>query len=452
MTRSNIKDQISNRQRKNIQAKNRHSSRGPQSEGKLKTENRKLKAPAADRGKRASTIHDLPSTIQKDEDQKSTKESIKSKPSDKKVTLKPASSMDELMARRGSEIKPPRKGDTVVGTVTDVSGRTVLLDIGAKAEGLITDRDFEESRDFIKSLSVGDRVSVYIVSPENDRGQILLSLRNAAQQWQWKKLIEWKEEGKTIEVRGLDVNKGGVVARIDSMDIQGFVPTSHLSAALAKNLDGLINRVFSVKIIEVDRQNNRLIFSEKFVSEAGEIEAKKSTLSGLTVGTNVKGMIVGITDFGAFARVHINSPRGEAGDQDVEGLIHISELAWDKVEKADDVVKVGDEVDLVIIDVHPETGKIGFSLKQRLSDPWDGIESRYPPGKKMKGKVTKIASFGAFVQLEPGVSGLLHISKIPTGNEPVVGQEVEVTIEDLDSEHRRLALGMAGGEAPAIYR
>ena len=353
--------------------------------------------------------------------------------------------MDELMARKGSDIKPPRKGDTVVGTVTDVSGRTILVDIGAKAEGLITDRDFEESRDFMKSLSVGDRVSVYIVSPENDRGQILLSIRFAAQEWQWKKLLEWKEEGKTIEIRGLDVNKGGVVARIDSMDIQGFVPTSHLSTVLAKNLDGLINRVFSAKIIEVDRANNRLIFSEKFVSEAGEIEAKKSTLSGLAVGTKVKGTIVGITDFGAFAKVQVNG-------QDVEGLIHISELAWDKVEKAEDVVSVGQEVELAVIDVHPETGKVGFSLKQRLSDPWDGIESRYPPGKKMKGKVTKIASFGAFVQLEPGVSGLLHISKIPTGNEPSVGQEIEVAIEDLDSEHRRLALGMVGGEAPVIYR
>ena len=431
---------------------------------KLKTQNSKLKTagskfPKTPNDLNSSKVSPVVETTEKTERRvrkssvkktekvvkKSTDQPVTSTSPIKKSVLKPASSMDELMARKGSDIKPPRKGDTVVGTVTDVSGRTILVDIGAKAEGLITDRDFEESRDFMKSLSVGDRVSVYIVSPENDRGQILLSIRFAAQEWQWKKLLEWKEEGKTIEIRGLDVNKGGVVARIDSMDIQGFVPTSHLSAALAKNLDGLINRVFSAKIIEVDRANNRLIFSEKFVSEAGEIEAKKSTLSGLAVGTKVKGTIVGITDFGAFAKVQVNG-------QDVEGLIHISELAWDKVEKAEDVVSVGQEVELAVIDAHPETGKVGFSLKQRLSDPWDGIESRYPPGKKMKGKVTKIASFGAFVQLEPGVSGLLHISKIPTGNEPVVGQEIEVAIEDLDSEHRRLALGMVGGEAPVIYR
>lgn len=370
---------------------------------------------------------------------------VKSSVSDKKVFQKAATSMAELMARKQTEFAVPKRGAMVDGIVTEVTSRMVLIDIGAKTEGMVIEKEFDAVRDFAKSLKPGEKLNVFVLSPENDRGQILLALRNAASEWQWKQLADWMKDGKVIEVRGLEVNRGGLVARIDSMDIHGFIPTSQLGGRLSSNLDDLINRVFSVKIIEVDQKNNRLIFSERYVSEQGEIEAKKKALSGISVGQKVKGKIVGLTDFGAFATAKIN-------DQEVEGLIHISELSWDKIDDASSVVKEGDEVDMAVLDVNPHTGKVGFSVKQLLPDPWQGIEGRYPPGKKLSGVVAKIASFGAIVQLEPGVSGLLHISKIPTAKEPAVGDTLEVIVEDLDAEHHKLALGMAVEEIPTIYR
>lgn len=375
---------------------------------------------------------------------KSSDAEVKSPVTVKKVDLRPASSMDELMSRKQDKISVPKRGSILKGIVTEVSGRMLTVDIGAKTEGIVIEKEFEDSRDYIKSLSIGSEVRVYVYSPENDRGQILLSVRSAAQDWQWKKLEDWMRIGKVIDVRGLEINKGGLVARIDSMGFMGFVPTSQLSSKLAVNLENLVNRVFPSKIIEVDRQSNRLIFSEKAVSEAGEIEAKKEILKKLKVGEKIKGIVSGLTDFGAFIKVKV-------GDKEVEGLVHVSEIAWEKIDKPEKVLKQGQEVEVIITDVSPDSGRIGFSIKNALADPWDEVEAKFPPGKKLEGTVVKIASFGAIVQLEPGVSGLLHISKIPTGKEPKAGDKIEVVIEDLDRGHRKLALGMFE-ETPMIYR
>lgn len=362
-----------------------------------------------------------------------------------KRPLSPAASMEELMARKQSKFFVPRRGQILKGVVTEATSRLVLLDIGAKTEGLVIDKEFDEVRDFAKTLAVGDEINAYVLSPENDRGQILLSLRTAASDWMWQKIQQWQKVGDIIEVRGLDVNRGGLVARIDSLDLYGFIPASQLSPALSAKMDDLINRLIKVKIIEVDRQNNRLIFSERHVSQADEIAAQKLALEKVKPGDKFKGTVAGVTDFGAFVKVKIDK-------HDIEGLIHISELSWDKVPTAGDIVKQGQEVEVSVVDVNPENGKVGFSLKRLAGDPWQGIEDRYPPGQKLTGTIAKIASFGAIVQLEPGVSGLLHISKIPAAKEPAVGDKLEVVVEDLDRSRRRLSLGMAAEEIPAIYR
>lgn len=353
--------------------------------------------------------------------------------------------MDELMSQKGNEFNVPRRASLVKGIVTEVGGQVILVDIGAKTEGMITDKEFEQSRDFVKTLAVGDEVTAYVLSPENDRGQILLSFRSAAEEWKWRKFNEWMRTRETVQVRGLEINKGGIVARIDSMDIRGFIPTSQLSSALTSNLEDLVNKLLFVRVIEVNRPQNRLIFSEKYVSGAGEIAAREKILSKIKVGDKLKAVIAGLTDFGAFAKIKIDG-------QDIEGLIHISELSWEKIDNASLIVKEGDKVEVVVIDVSPAEGKVGFSLKRLGKDPWDNLEERYPAGKKIKGKVTKVASFGIFVQLEPGISGLLHISKVPTEKEPKVGDEIEVVVEDLDSNHHRLSLSMVLEEIPVMYR
>lgn len=354
--------------------------------------------------------------------------------------------MEDLMTRKQNEFSVPKRGSRITGTVTDVGNRMLLLDIGAKTEGMVINKEYEEARDFIRSLAVGDKIEVYVLTPENDRGQILLAVREAANQWQWQKLAEWMASGEVLETRGLDVNKGGLVVRVEKMPgITGFIPSSQLGGSLGQNLDDLINKVLKTKVIEVDRVNNRLIFSERHVSEAGQIEARREALTHLSVGMELSGVVTGLADFGAFVRV-------KTDDHEVEGLLHISEMSWEKIDDPSIVVKEGDTVKVKVIDVRPDTGKVGFSLKQLGDDPWQGIETRYPPGKKVMGKVQKVASFGAIVQLEPGVTGLLHISKIPTAKEPAAGDEIEVVVEDLDAEHRRLALGMAAEEIPLIYR
>ena len=366
------------------------------------------------------------------------------KSSAKKVDLKPAASMGELMSRKQDKISVPKRGATIQGVVTEISSRMLTVDIGAKTEGIVIEREFEEARDYIRTLNIGDEVRVYIYSPENDRGQILVSVRTAAQEWQWKKLEEWMKTGKIVDVRGLELNKGGVVARIDSMGFMGFVPTSQLSSKLSVNLENLVNRVFPSKIIEVDRQSNRLIFSEKAVSEAGEIEAKKEVLKKLNIGQRIKGVVNGLTDFGAFIKIKV-------GDKEVEGLVHVSEISWDKIDKPEKVLKLDQEVEVIITDISPDSGRIGFSIRNALADPWDEVETKFPPGMKLSGIVIKSAAFGAIIQLAPGVSGLLHISKIPAGKEPKIGDKIEVVIEDLDRAHRKLALGMFE-ETPMIYR
>ena len=362
----------------------------------------------------------------------------------KKIDLKPDTSMNELMSRKQDKISVPKRGATIQGVVTEISSRMLTVDIGAKTEGIVIEREFEEARDYIRTLNIGDEVRVYIYSPENDRGQILVSVRTAAQEWQWKKLEEWMKTGKIVDVRGLELNKGGVVARIDSMGFMGFVPTSQLSSKLSVNLENLVNRVFPSKIIEVDRQSNRLIFSEKAVSEAGEIEAKKEVLKKLNIGQRIKGVVNGLTDFGAFIKIKV-------GDKEVEGLVHVSEISWDKIDKPEKVLKLDQEVEVIITDISPDSGRIGFSIRNALADPWDEVETKFPPGMKLSGIVIKSAAFGAIIQLAPGVSGLLHISKIPAGKEPKIGDKIEVVIEDLDRAHRKLALGMFE-ETPMIYR
>src|SRR3989338_2276299 len=375
---------------------------------------------------------------------KSSDTKIKSPVTAKKVDLKLSSSMDELMSRRQDKISVPKRGAVIQGVVTEITSKMLTVDIRAKTEGIVIEREFEEARDYIKTLNVGDQVRVYVYSPENDRGQILVSVRNSAQEWQWKKLEEWMKTGKIVDVRGLELNKGGLVARIDSMGFMGFVPNSQLSSTLSANLENLINRVFPAKIIEVDRQSNRLIFSEKAVSEAGEIEAKKEVMKKLKVGQRIKGIVSGLTDFGAFVKIKI-------GDKEVEGLVHVSEISWDKIDKPEKILKQGQEVEVIIMDISPDSGRVGFSIRNALADPWDEVETKFPPGKKLSGTVIKSASFGAIIQLAPGVSGLLHISKIPAGKEPKIGDKIEVVIEDLDRAHRKLALGMFE-QTPVIYR
>ena len=181
-------------------------------------------------------------------------------------------SMDELLAKTGYQLNVPKRGDVIKGMVTEVRKRLVLVDIGAKTEGLVIDKEAEAAAALIQTLSVGDEIEVFVKNPENDQGQILLSLRQAADDKRWELFSEWLETGKPIEIKGLETNKGGLIVLVDGM--RGFVPASQFSQEYLGKMDKLIDKTFKAQVIEVDREQNRLIFSEKIVSEAGEIAKK----------------------------------------------------------------------------------------------------------------------------------------------------------------------------------
>lgn len=377
----------------------------------------------------------------------------------KKIEVKPAevkkpvktgkpTTMEELLLSTGYQLKAPKPGETIKGIVTDVSKRMVLIDIGAKTEGMVVDREMEAAHDYVKELNIGDEVTAFVVSPENDRGQILLSLKRALVDKRWEQFAEYMETGEAVSVTGLEVNKGGMIVATDT--IRGFVPSSQFGKEYLGRMDQLLNQQFKVKVIEVDKEKNRLIFSERHVSEAEAISKKAEALRFVKADDTYDGVVSGIMPFGVFVGVEVPIKKSDVGK--VEGLVHISEISWEKVNDPNDYYKLGDKVKVKVLGVDEGAGKLNLSVKQLTADPWSLVEKKYPVGAKVSGKVTRIAPFGAFVTLEPGVDGLIHISKIPVGNEPKVDKEVNVYVESVDVGHRRMSLGMVLTEVPVAYK
>lgn len=366
-----------------------------------------------------------------------------------KTTSKPAS-MEELLDKTGYTLSVPKPGAVLSGIATEITKKMVLVDIGAKTEGMVVDREFEAAKDYIADLKQGDEVSVYVVSPENERGQILLSLKRALVDRKWEQFAEYMQTSQVVEVRGLEVNKGGMI--VVSEGIRGFVPSSQFGKNYLGRMDLLIDKDFKVKVIEVDKEKNRLIFSERLVSEAEEIAKKTEALKHVTPGDIYEGVVSGIMPFGVFVGVEVPFKGDSAGVGKVEGLVHISEISWEKVNDPNDYFKLGDRVKVKVLGIDEGAGKLNLSVKQMTDDPWSTVTTKYPVGAKVTGTVSRTAPFGAFVTLEPGVDGLIHISKIPSGSEPKVGSEIEVFVEHVDPEQRRMSLGLVLTEVPVGYK
>lgn len=379
---------------------------------------------------------------------KEEKKSTKRSDSVKKSSAKEPTTMEELLAKSGYDIQVPQKGEIITGLVTNVNRKMVFVDIGAKTEGIVSDKEYDSAREYIETLSPGDEVEVYIVSDENEKGQILLSLRRAMIGKLWDMLVQYLEGGESVVVKGAELNRGGMIVKWQG--IRGFVPSSQFGAASASNLKDLVGQRFKVKPIEVDPEKNRLIFSEKHVSEAAMLEAREKALSSVKVDDVYDGIVSGIMSFGAFVGVEVPVEDGKKGK--VEGLVHISEISWEKVNDINNYLKNGDKVKVKVLGVEEGTGKLNLSIKQLQADPWDSVEKNYAVGSKVKGKVSRIAPFGVFVNFEPGVDGLIHVSKVPSGDELKIGQEIDVFVESLDVSHRRMSLGIMLTEVPVGYK
>lgn len=384
-----------------------------------------------------------------------TQELKNSKTQDKvvkvKEEVKTESLMDKLMAS-GKTFVLPKRGEQLEGIVTYVSKRMVLVDIGAKTEGVVADAEAKEAADLIEEMKVGDKIAVFVKHSENDQGQVMLSLRKAVEDGRWSVYKKWMDDDKEVEVTGLEVNKGGMVVKVG--EIRGFVPASQFGEKYLGNMELLIGKNFKAKVIEVDRAQNRLIFSEKLISDAEGLALKGEALEDVEVGSSLRGTVSGIMPFGVFVTVNVPVKDKSKAKENakVEGLVHISEISWEKVEDPNVIFKVGQEVDVRVIGIDKEVGKLNLSIKQLSGDPWKDIETKFAVGTKHKGKIVRMAPYGIFVNFDRGIDGLIHVSKQPQGKDFKVGDEVDVYVEMLDAKTRRMSLGVVLTEVPVEYR
>jgi small subunit ribosomal protein S1 len=362
---------------------------------------------------------------------------------------KKESVMDRLMAGASKFTGALKRGQQIEGVVTSKAKKMILIDIGGKTEGIVGSEEMVEAYDLMESINVGDTITAFVKRAENDQGQVMLSLKQAADDNRWSRFKKLMEEEKELEVVGLEVNKGGMVVKIG--DIRGFVPTSQFGEKFLGNMEELLNKAFKVRVIEVDKDQNRLIFSEKMVSDSEALARKGEALEMVNMGDKFQGTVSGIMPFGVFVTVSVPMKDKEE-EAKVEGLIHISEISWEKVEDPNVMFKVGQDVGVMVIGIDKGNGKLNLSIKQMSGDPWTDIEKNYAVGTKHTGKVVRVAPYGIFVNFDKGIDGLIHISKKPAEREFAMGESVEVFVEMIDVKNRRMSLGVVLTEVPVSYK
>jgi len=386
-----------------------------------------------------------------------TKSTAQAAPKAEKAAKAAASSsskpktMEELFAQSNYTLKVPRRGASVTGTITGKQRKALLIDIGAKTEGVVSEKEFEVAADYIGNLKVGDKIDAIVISIENDRGQVMLSLKQAAMDAKWDYFAEIMKKDEVMDAKGVEVNKGGLIVIVNG--VRGFVPSSQFGKHLVGQINRLKGETLKVKAIEVDREKNRLIFSERHVSEEKELAQRAQALQSVKVGEIYEGSVSGVMHFGLFVTVEVPLTEAEdSGKGSVEGLVHISEISWEKVNNPKDYHKVSDRVKVRVLGVDEATGKLNLSLKQLTDDPWKEISARYSVGTTFTGIVSRIESFGVFVNVEPGVDGLIHSSKLSPDSQLKKGEEVTVTVESVDPDQRRMSLSMVLTEVPVGYK
>lgn len=360
-----------------------------------------------------------------------------------------AMTMADLLANNQQQVVVPKKGATVSGVITGKQKKTLLVDIGAKTEGVVSDKEYELATEYIENLKEGDKVEAVVLSTENERGQVLLSLKQAALDAKWQFFTEAMSKDELLEAKGIDVNKGGLIVVVNG--VRGFVPSSQFGKHYMGNINQLKGQSIKVKAIEVDREKNRLIFSERHVSEAKELAQRAKALESVKVGEAYTGTVSGVMPFGLFVTVEV-PVEGSEDVGHVEGLVHISEISWEKVNNPKDYHKVGDHIQVKVLGIDEHSGKLNLSVKQLSDDPWKGITARYSPGTTFTGTVSRIEAFGVFVNVEPGVDGLIHSSKLSPDATLQKGEEVTVTVESVDEDQRRMSLSMVLTELPMGYK
>ncbi len=333
----------------------------------------------------------------------------------------------ELIAGSFRELS---EGSIVKGKILEIKPQVILVDIGYKSEGAIPSNEFED-----EDIQVGDEVEVLLERLENDEGMVVLSKEKAAHRQNWEKIYNVFKDGGLVKGKVKSVVKGGLMVNVG---VEAFLPGSQIDIIPPKDLNEYVGKVFEFKIVKINDERKNIVLSRREVIEAERAEQRQKFLDGVTPGDKVIGIVKNITDFGAF--VDLNG---------MDGLLHITDMSWGRLNHPSEMLGIGQKIEVQILEVNREKERVSLGLKQLQNNPWENIEARYPVGQRVRGKVTKLVAYGAFVEVEEGVEGLVHVSELSwtkriarPSDVLTVGQEIEASVLGINKEERKISLGV----------
>ena len=336
--------------------------------------------------------------------------------------------MEEAMKQSATRFAA---GEIVKGKIIEVRPKEVLVDIGYKSEGVIPTNEFVDAN----ALKVGDEIDVLIEKLENKDGTVELSHEKAEFKKNWERILTICNEGGTILGKVKSIVKGGLVVNIG---VEAFLPASQIDVITPRNLAQFVNNTYEFKVVKINQERQNIVLSRRELIEQERNEKRAKLLAEMVPGDIRKGTVKNITDFGAF--IELNG---------IDGLLHITDMSWGRISHPSELLKVGQEIDVVVLDVNKEKERVSLGLKQKMANPWDSIETKYPVGAKVKGKVVSLVPYGAFVQLEMGVEGLVHVTELSWTKRVAKpsdvlkqDQEIEAIVLGINREEQKISLGI----------
>ncbi len=338
------------------------------------------------------------------------------------------SALKELIA---NSVKNYREGSIVKGHILEIRPREFLVDIGYKSEGVIPASEFDEP----ESVELGDEVEVLLERLENDEGMVVLSKEKASQRQNWEKIVGVFKGDGLIKGKVRSAVKGGLTVNVG---VEAFLPASQIDIVPPKDLQQFVGNTYDFKIVKINEDRKNVVLSRREIIEQERSEKRQAFLGGVTIGDKIIGTVKNITDFGAFIDL-----------DGIDGLLHVTDMSWARLSHPSELIKVGQQLTVQVLDINKDKERVSLGLKQMQSNPWDKIEERFPVGQKVSGKVTNLMPYGAFVQIEDGVEGLIHVSELSwtkriarPSDVLTLGQEVEALVLGVNKDEQKISLGV----------
>jgi small subunit ribosomal protein S1 len=330
-----------------------------------------------------------------------------------------------------NSVKNYREGSIVKGHILEIRNREFLVDIGYKSEGVIPASEFDEP----ESVEIGDEIEVLLERLENDEGMVVLSKEKAAQRQNWEKIVGVFKGDGLIKGKVRSVVKGGLTVNVG---VEAFLPASQIDIVPPKDLQQFVGNIYDFKIVKINEDRKNVVLSRREIIEQERSDKRQTFLSGVNIGDKITGTVKNITDFGAFIDL-----------DGIDGLLHVTDMSWARLNHPAELLKVGQQLTVQVLDINKEKERVSLGLKQMQNNPWDKIEERFPVGQKVSGKVTNLMPYGAFVQIEDGVEGLIHVSELSwtkriarPSDVLTLGQEIEAVVLGVNKDEQKISLGV----------